>query len=155
MSKSWTTVSVAGNSDWFVKQADLVKKVVATMPAHFQVNYKDGVKDHQDLVICNSEVFYVPRRFVADFSDLVNLVDDLDIHHKVAIPMFFLAMDSPENFDSVFNSMTYKQKLQSNSTSFYSPEAPAVHPLSVTSEQDFIKLVRIMAAGDPLLMELV
>ncbi|XP_057784024.1 probable glycosyltransferase STELLO2 [Salvia miltiorrhiza] len=155
VSKSWTSVSVSGSSDWFVKQADMVKKVVAAMPAHLQVNYKDSVKDQQNLMICNSEVFYVPRRFVADFTDLVNLVDDLDVHHKVAIPMFFLAMDSPENFDSVLNSMKYKQKLQSNSTSFYSPEAPAIHPWSVTSEQDFIKLIRIMAAGDPLLMELV
>lgn len=133
----------------------MVKQVVATMPAHFQVNYKDSVKDQHNLVICNSEVFYVPRRFVADFTDLVNLVGDLDIHHKVAIPMFFLAMDSPQNFDAVLNSMKYKQKLQMNSTSFYSAESPAVHPWSVTSEQDFIKLIRIMAAGDPLLMELV
>ncbi|KAL0383544.1 UNVERIFIED_CONTAM: putative glycosyltransferase STELLO2 [Sesamum calycinum] len=102
VSKSWTSVSVAGNSDWFVKQADMVKKVVATMPAHFQVNYKESVKDQQSLTICNSEVFYVPRHFVPDFVDLVNLVGGLDIHHKVAIPMFFLAMDSPQNFDSVF-----------------------------------------------------
>lgn len=155
MSKSWTSVSTAGNSDWFVKQADMVKKVVATMPAHFQVNYKESVKDPQNLIICNSEVFYVPRHFVPDFTDLVNLVGDLDIHHKVAIPMFFLAMDSPQNFDSVFNSMGYKQKLESNSSSFYSAEAPAIHPWNVSSEQDFIKLIRIMAAGDPLLMELV
>ncbi|KAG6427077.1 hypothetical protein SASPL_111317 [Salvia splendens] len=155
VSKSWTTVSVSGNSDWFVKQADMVKKVVAAMPAHLQVNYKDSVKDHKDLVICNSEVFYIPRRFVADFTDLVYLVDEMDVHHKVAIPMFFSAMDTPENFDSVLNSMKYKQKLQSNSTLFYSPEAPAIHPWSVTSEHDFIKLIRIMAAGDPLLMELV
>lgn len=133
----------------------MVKKVVAAMPAHLQVNYKDSVKDHQNLVICNSEVFYIPRRFVADFTDLVNLVDEMDVHHKVAIPMFFSAMDTPENFDSVLNSMKYKQKLQSNSTLFYSPEAPAIHPWSVTSEHDFIKLIRIMAAGDPLLMELV
>ncbi|KAI3472194.1 hypothetical protein Pfo_029682 [Paulownia fortunei] len=154
VSKSWTSVSLDGNSDWFVKQADMVKKVVATMPAHFQVNYKESVKDQQSLIICNSEVFYVPRHFVPDFIDLVNLVGDLDIHHKVAIPMFFLAMDSPQNFDSVFNSMRYKQKLQSNS-SFYSAEVPAIHPWNVSSEQDFIKLIRIMAAGDPLLMELV
>ncbi|KAK4412953.1 putative glycosyltransferase STELLO2 [Sesamum alatum] len=155
VSKSWTSVSVAGNSDWFMKQANMVKKVVATMPAHFQVNYKESVKDQQSLTICNSEVFYVPRHFVPDFVDLVNLVGDLDIHHKVAIPMFFLAMDSPQNFDSVFNSMRYKQKLQSNSTSFYSAEVPAIHPWNVSSEQDFIRLIRIMAAGDPLLMELV
>ncbi|KZV36356.1 hypothetical protein F511_03797 [Dorcoceras hygrometricum] len=153
VSKSWTSVPIAGNSDWFTKQAELVKKVVATMPAHLQVNHKEMVKDHQSLVICNSEVFYVPRRFVSDFIDLVGLVGDLDIHHKVAVPMFFLAMDSPQNYDSVFDSMRYKQKPQSNST-FYSAEVPAVHPWSVSSEQDFIKLIRLMAAGDPLLMEL-
>ncbi|PIN24579.1 hypothetical protein CDL12_02696 [Handroanthus impetiginosus] len=155
VSQSWTTVSVAGNSDWFVKQAELVRKVVSTMPAHFQVNYKESVKDQHSLTICNSEVFYVPRHFVPDFIDLVNLVGDLDIHHNVAIPMFFLAIDSPQNFDPVFNTMRYKQKPQSNSTSFYSAEVPAIHPWNVSSEQDFIKLIRIMAAGDPLLMELV
>ncbi|KAG8371955.1 hypothetical protein BUALT_Bualt12G0016600 [Buddleja alternifolia] len=155
VSKSWTTVSISGNSDWFPKQAEMVKKVVATMPAHLQVNFKESVKDHQSLTICNSEVFYVPRHFVPDFIDLVNLVGDVDIHHNVAIPMFFLAMDLPQNFDSVFNSMRYKQKIQSNSTSFYSPEVPAIHPWNVSTEQDFIKLIRIMAAGDPLLMELV
>lgn len=125
------------------------------MPVHLQVNFKETVKDHKSLTICNSEVFYVPRRFVADFIDLVNLVGDLDIHHKVAIPMFFLALDLPQNFDLVFSSMVYKQNLPSNSTSFYSAEVPAVHPWNVLSEQDFIKLIRIMAAGDPLLMELV
>lgn len=133
----------------------MVKKLVATMPVHLQVNFKETVKDHKSLTICNSEVFYVPRRFVADFIDLVNLVGDLDIHHKVAIPMFFLALDLPQNFDLVFSSMVYKQNLPSNSTSFYSAEVPAVHPWNVLSEQDFIKLIRIMAAGDPLLMELV
>ncbi|GFP92227.1 hypothetical protein PHJA_001366800 [Phtheirospermum japonicum] len=155
VSKSWTSVSITDNSDWFTKQANMVKKVVATMPAHLQVNYKEGAKDHKSLIICNSEVFYIPRHFAPDFADLVSLVGDLDIHHKVAIPMFFLAMDSPQNFDNVFDSMRYKQKLQSNSTSFYSAKAPAVHPWNVSTEQDFIKLVRIMAAGDPLLMELV
>lgn len=155
MSKSWTTVSTAGNSDWFVKQAEMVKKVVATMPVHFQVNYKESVKSDQSLTICSSELFYVPRRFVVDFVDLVNLVGDLDIHHKVAIPMFYMAMDSEQNFDPVFNSMIYKKKPPTNSTTFYSAEVAAIHPWSITSEQEFIKLVRIMAAGDPLLMELV
>ncbi|KAL8041446.1 hypothetical protein ABFX02_10G166200 [Erythranthe guttata] len=155
VSKSWTSVSISGKSDWFAKQAESVNKVVATMPAHLQVNYKESIKDEQILTICNSEVFYIPRKFVSDFVDLVSLVGEMDIHHKVAVPMFFLAMDNPQNFDSVFNSMRYKQKLQTNTTSFYSPEASAVHPWNVSSEQDFIKLVRIMAAGDPLLMELV
>ncbi|KAG5609343.1 hypothetical protein H5410_020624 [Solanum commersonii] len=155
VSKSWHAVPVANKSDWFVKQADVVKKVVATMPVHLQVNYKESMKSDETLTICSSEIFYIPRRFVSDFVDLVNLVGNLDMHHKVAMPMFFTAMDSPQNFDSVLNSMIYKKKPPGNLTTFYSAEAPAIHPWKVSSEQEFIKLIRVMAAGDPLLMELV
>ncbi|GKU89869.1 hypothetical protein SLEP1_g3946 [Rubroshorea leprosula] len=154
VSKSWTTVSTNGNSEWYLKQAEMVKKVISTMPVHFQVNYKEVMKNDQSLTICSSEIFYIPRHFTADFVDLVSLVGDLDIHHKVAIPMFFVSMDLPQNFDSVLNTMVYKQKSPTNST-HYSAQAPAVHPWNVSSEQDFIKLIRIMAEGDPLLMELV
>ncbi|KAK4759440.1 hypothetical protein SAY87_022571 [Trapa incisa] len=157
VSKSWTTVSTNGNSEWFLKQAKLVQKVVGTMPVHFQVSFKEAVKnDHHSLTICSSEVFYIPRHFVADFSDLVSLVGDLEIHHKVAIPMFFMSMDSTHNFDSVFSKMVYKRKPPpSINSTFYSPQAPAVHPWNIASEQEFIKLIRVMAEGDPLLMELV
>ncbi|OMO71343.1 hypothetical protein CCACVL1_18282 [Corchorus capsularis] len=156
VSSSWTTASTSGNSDWISKQADMVKKVVSTMQVHFQVNYKEVVKSEKSLIICSSEIFYIPRRFVADFVDLVNLVGHLDIHQKVAIPMFFLSMDLPQNFDSVLSTMVYKQDLPSNSSlTHYSAQAPAVHPWKVSSEQEFIKLIRIMAEGDPLLMELV
>ncbi|VFQ72210.1 unnamed protein product [Cuscuta campestris] len=152
--KSWTYASVIGTSEWISKQANLVKKVVDTMQVHFQVNYKASQKTDTTLVLCESEVFYVPRPFVPDFVDLVNLVGELDIHHKVAIPMFFMAMDSTKNFDPVFNSMVYKENRPNNST-YYSAEAPAVRPWAVSSEQEFIKLIKVMAAGDPLLMELV
>ncbi|KAL5745575.1 hypothetical protein ACOSP7_026721 [Xanthoceras sorbifolium] len=155
VSKSWTTVSTNGNSDWYLKQAEMVKKVVSTMPAHFQVNYKEAVRSEQTLIICNSEIFYIPQHFAADFVDLVNLVGNLEMHYKVAIPMFFLSMDSPQNFDSLLSTMIYKRKQPSaNSTTLYSAQAPAVHPWSVSSEQEFIKLIRVMAEGDPLLMEL-
>ncbi|CAN4089908.1 unnamed protein product [Withania somnifera] len=155
VSKSWHAVPLANQSDWFVKQAEVVKKVVATMPVHLQVNYKEAIKGDETLTICSSEIFYVPRRFVSDFVDLVNLVGNLDMHHKAAMPMFFTAMDSPQNFDSVLNSMVYKNKPPGNLTTFYSAEAPAIHPWKVSTEQEFIKLIRVMATGDPLLMELV
>ncbi|KAF7149435.1 hypothetical protein RHSIM_Rhsim03G0021200 [Rhododendron simsii] len=154
--ESWTPVRDDGNSDWFTQQAELVNKVVNSMPVHFQVSYKESMPDPSSTTLCSSEVFYVPRRFVSDFIDLVNLVGNLDMHQKVAVPMIFLSMDSPQNFDPVFAPMTYKPDQPStNSTASYSPEVPAVHPWGVSSEQEFIKLVRIMAAGDPLLMELV
>lgn len=154
VSKSWTPVST-DNGDWFSKQGEMVKKVVSTMPAHFQVNYKEAIKGIKDFVVCSSELFFVPRRYVEDYLDLVSLVGDLEMHHKVAIPMFFLAMDQPQNFDPIFNAMVYKKKPPSGNTTLYSAQAPAVHPWSVSSEQEFIKLIRVMAAGDPLLLELV
>ena len=156
VSKSWSTVSTSGNSDWFSKQADMVKKVVSMMPVHFQVNYKETINSDQLLTVCSSDVFYIPRRFIADFTELVNLVDNLEIHHKVAIPMFFLSMDSPQNFDPVLSRMIYEENPPStNSSTFYSDKVPAVHPWNVSSEQEFIKLIRIMATGDLLLLELV
>lgn len=134
----------------------MVKKVVSMMPVHFQVSYKNSVTSGKSITVCSSEVFYIPRRFVADFADLFNLVGNQEIHHKVAIPMFFLAIDSPQNFDSVFSTMIYEEQPPStNSSSLYSAKVPAVHPWNVSSEQDFIKLIRTMAEGDPLLMELV
>ncbi|KAL5719716.1 Sugar transporter [Ranunculus cassubicifolius] len=157
ISESWSTVSTKGNdSAWFASQANMVKKVVNSMPVHFQVSYKENGPQKRQLTLCSSEVFYVPRRFLGDFKDLVSLVGDLDIHHKVAIPMFFMAMDSPSNFDTVLNKMVYKSDFPAkNASSIYLPTAPAVHPWSVTDEPEFIKLIRIMAEGDPLLMELV
>ncbi|KAL3585325.1 hypothetical protein D5086_012192 [Populus alba] len=154
VSKSWTTVSTNGNADWYAKQAEMVRKVVGSMPVHFQVNYKEAMKSDQSLVIGSSEIFYIPQQLVTDFVDLVGLVGDLNIHQKVAIPMFFMSMDSPQNFDSVLSTMVYKPKPPPANSTLYSAQAPAVHPWNVSSEQDFIKLTRIMAEGDPLLMEL-
>jgi len=156
VSESWSSVITNGDSsDWLSQQASMVQKVVSTMPAHFQVSYKETSDNDKNLLLCSSEVFYVPQRLVSDFVELVSLVGNLEIHQKVAIPMLFVSLDSPQNFDPVLDSMIYKQNPPANSTTLYSAKVPAVHPWSVSSEQDFIKLIRIMAEGDPLLMELV
>ncbi|KAK9128726.1 hypothetical protein Syun_017523 [Stephania yunnanensis] len=156
VSGSWVTVATSGNDTaWFKSQADLVKDVVNTMPVHFQVSYKENRPSGEVLALCNSEVFYIPQHFVADFKDLVGLVGNQEIHHKIALPMFFTAIDSPRNFDPVFSTMIYGSKSPSNISSFYSAHVPAVHPSKISNEPDFIKLIRVMAAGDPLLMELV
>ncbi|XP_009368034.2 probable glycosyltransferase STELLO1 [Pyrus x bretschneideri] len=154
--QSWITSSVNGKDmEWLSKQANMVKKVVSTMPVHLQVNYKESMPREQSLVLCSSEVFYIPRQFVGDFIDLVGLVGKFEIHSKVAVPMFFMAMDSPNNYDSVLNTMIYKPDASSsNSSSIYSAQVAAVHPWTVSSESDYMKLIRSMATGDPLLMEL-
>ncbi|CAL0317072.1 unnamed protein product [Lupinus luteus] len=156
VSGSWSSVSTSDKSDrWISHQASMVQKVVSMMPAQYQVSYKETIGNDKNLLICSSEVFFVPRRFISDFVDLVNLVGDLEIHQTVAIPMLFVSMDSQQNFDSVLDTTIYKQNHHTNASTLYSAKVPAVHPLNVSSEQDFIKLIRIMAEGDPLLMELV
>lgn len=154
--QSWTTISLNGNNSvWFSKQAKLVEKVVNTMPVHLQVSYKESSTKEQSLAICSSEVFYIPHSFVSDFVDLVGLVGNVNIHHKVALPMFFMAMDLPRNSDSLLSTMIYNtQALSSDPSDYYSAKVAAVHPWNISSEPDFIKLIRLMAAGDPLLMEL-
>jgi hypothetical protein len=47
--------------------------------------------------------------------------------------------------------------LPSNTTfsTIYTAEAHAVYPMKVQNEMDFVSLIRVMASGDPFLMELV
>ncbi|THU63510.1 hypothetical protein C4D60_Mb01t16560 [Musa balbisiana] len=156
--ESWVLVSTRGNvSEWHLNQGNLVKKIVDNFPVHFQTSYKESTTDGR-LVICSSEIFYVPQRLVTDFVDLVGIVGDLQIHHKIAVPMFFLAMDALENLDSsALATVVYRTNLMANDsiTSYYTAQVPAVYPLKVQTENDFVKLVRLLASGDPLLLELV
>lgn len=155
--KSWVTVTIYSNSSqWLVKQAALVKQVVTNFPVHFQSNLKDSNVDEK-LTICGSELFYVPRRFVSDFVDLVALIGNLDIHHIVAVPMLFMAMDSPQNFDSDTLSRTFyimEQGSIDSNLNNYSVQVPAIYPLNISNKSDFLKLVRAMSFGDQLLKEL-
>lgn len=155
---SWVTIPLESNKEeWFVKQGAMVKQVVGSSPVHFQSKYKESMGEDK-IVFCGSELFYVPRQFVEDFGDLVGLVGSLDLHHKIAVPMFFLAMDSPQNFDSeALAGTVFKTNLAANETfsSIYTAQSPAVFPVKVMNEIDFIKVIRLMSKGDPLLMELV
>ena len=135
-----------------------MKKVINNFPVHFQVSYKENMGEENKLTICGSEIFYIPQRHATDFADLIGLVGDSDIHHKVAVPMFFLAMDSPQNYDSeALSKIVYSTEKSANASlaNTYSTRAAAVYPLEIRDEIEFIKLVRVMASGDPLLMELV
>ncbi|ONK78116.1 uncharacterized protein A4U43_C02F14520 [Asparagus officinalis] len=159
VSKSWVSVTIDENSSkWFKKQAALVKQVVNNFPVHFQVSYKETMPEENKLIICGSEIFYIPQRHAGDFTDLVGLLGDMNIHHKVAVPMFFLAMDSPQNYDSeALSNIVYSPEKPANSSlaNVYSTRVPAVYPLDIHDEIEFIKLIRVMSSGDPLLMELV
>ncbi|XP_062189423.1 probable glycosyltransferase STELLO1 [Phragmites australis] len=156
--ESWSDVPLQGNkNDWFVNQGEMVKKAVGSFPFHYQANYKRSVGENK-IIHCSSEIFYIPQRHISDFSYLVKVIGSLDIHHNIAVPMLFLAMDSPSNFESKsLTKLVYRTDLPSNTTfsTIYTAEAHAVYPVKVRNEMDFVKLIRVMASGDPFLMELV
>ena len=156
--ESWSDVPLQGNKvEWFVNQGDMVKKAVGSFQTHYQTNYRRSVGENK-IVHCSSEIFYIPQRHVGDFSYLVKAIGSLDIHHSIAVPMLFLAMDSPSHFESkALTKLIYRADLPSNtsSLSIYTAKADAVYPLKIRNEIEFVKLIRVMASGDPLLMELV
>ncbi|RLM87476.1 uncharacterized protein C2845_PM04G32800 [Panicum miliaceum] len=156
--ESWSDVPLQGNKiEWFVKQGDMVKKAVGSFRPHYQTNYRRSVGENK-IVHCSSEIFYIPQRHIGDFSYLVKATGSLEIHHSIAVPMLFLAMDSPSNFESkALTKLVYRADLPSNTTflSIYTAEADAVYPLKIRNEIEFVKLIRVMASGDPFLMELV
>lgn len=158
MKESWSDVPLQGNNnEWFMNQGNMVKKAVGSFPAHYQANYKRSVGEDK-IIHCSSEIFYIPRRYTGDFSYLVKVIGNLDIHHTVGVPMLFLAMDAPSNFEpKALGKLAYRTNLPSDTTfsAIYTPEAHAVYPMKVQNEIDFVNLIRVMASGDPFLMELV
>ncbi|CAM0907123.1 unnamed protein product [Alopecurus aequalis] len=156
--ESWSDVPLQRNNiEWFVNQGDMVKKAVGSFPSHYQANYKRSVGE-DTIVHCSSEIFYVPRQYTGGFSHLVKVIGNLDIHHTVAVPMLFLAMDLPSNFEPrALGKLVYKTNLPSNTTfsTIYTAEAHAVYPMKVQNEMDFVNLIKVMASGDPFLMELI
>ncbi|TVU37465.1 hypothetical protein EJB05_10781 [Eragrostis curvula] len=156
--ESWSDIALQGNKiDWFVNQGDMVKKAVGNFPLHYQDHYKRNVGENK-IIRCSSEVFYIPQRHVSGFSHLVKVIGSLDIHHSIAVPMLFLAMDSTSNFEpKAFTKLVYRANLPSNTTfsTIYTTEAHAVYPVKIKNEVDFVKLIRVMSSGDPFLMELI
>jgi hypothetical protein len=156
--ESWSDIPLEGNKyDWFVNQGDMVKRAVDSFPIHYQAHYKRNVGQNK-IIHCSSEVFYIPQRHISGFSHLVKVIGSLDIHHTIAVPMLFLAIDSPSNFEpKALTKLVYRTDLPSNTTiaTIYTARAHAVYPVKIQNEMDFVKLVRVMASGDPFLMELV
>uniref|UniRef100_A0ACD5YSQ2 Uncharacterized protein n=1 Tax=Avena sativa TaxID=4498 RepID=A0ACD5YSQ2_AVESA len=155
---SWSGVPLRRNNiEWFRNQGDMVKKAVGSFPFRYQDNYKRSVAE-DTIIHCSSEIFYVPRQYTGHFSNLVKVIGNLDIHHTVAVPMLFLAMDLPSNFEPrALGKLVYMTNLPSNTTfsTIYTAEAHAVYPMKVQNEMDFVSLIRVMASGDPFLTELI
>eukprot|EP00249_Psilotum_nudum_P009356 c21875_g2_i1 orf=197-2620(+) len=156
VNRSWKVLAYnETGSAWYHSNSTKVhlQTALSYLPAHFQITYH-GNMDDEHFVMSNSDAFYVPRRFVRDFTDLVTIGDKSSLRQELAIPFIFLALDSVDNYDvEAFSNVVYKTKVSSNPAALYTAEKQAVHPWKVLTEHDLHGLLREMASGDPLLLE--
>ncbi|KAH7430661.1 hypothetical protein KP509_08G007900 [Ceratopteris richardii] len=150
--KSWKVASHGRNgTEWYLQKAvkQSVKAMVKNLPVEFRLPYRENI-DNKHFVVSKSEAFYIPHRLVDDFTSLVALAIQAKLHQELAIPLMFLAMDHRDNFDpEAFSTVVYK----TGSDAVYSAEAHIVRPLKVATQYDLLHVIKGMASGDPLLLE--
>ncbi|KAI5082895.1 hypothetical protein GOP47_0002638 [Adiantum capillus-veneris] len=149
---AWKAASHSRNgTEWYFQESakQSVKTMVKHLPIEFRLPYRENIDD-KHYVVSKSEVFYVPKRFVEDFISLVPLAIQAKLNQELAIPLIFLSMDRLDNFDSeAFSNVVYK----TGSDAVYSAEAHIVRPLKATSQRQLLHIMKGMASGDPLLLE--
>lgn len=150
--KAWKVATHSRNgTEWYLQKVakQSVKAMVKRLPVEFRLPYRENIDD-KHFVVSKSEVFYIPRRLVEDFASLVPLAMQAKLQQELAIPLMFLAMDHLDNFDSeAFSSVVYK----TGSDAVYSAEAHVVRPLKAINQRELLRIMKGMASGDPLLLE--
>lgn len=150
--KAWKVATHSRNgTEWYLQKSakQSVKTMVKHLPVEFRIPYRENIDD-KHFVVSKSEVFYIPRRLVEDFVALVPLAVQAKLQQELAIPLIFLAMDHLDNFDSeAFSTVIYK----TGSDAVYSAEAHVVRPLKATNQRELLRIMKAMASGDPLLLE--
>lgn len=101
------------------------------------------------------DLFFVPRRHFAAFEVLIPKVFKAGLISELAIPMAFLAMEAPEEWDPILDEMEYNWELMWRTNLSYNPRdhwrpgLPAYHPWKVKTEEGKKQLLRAIAAADP------
>ena len=130
-----------------------VQSVVKKLPQPYKSTYQANM-DNGHYAICRSNVFYIPHRYVSDFTILTSLGIEADLRHEVAIPLFLLSMDLKQQFDGVaFSDVIYKPGDGVGGAEFYSIRSHAVYPWRAKNELEVQRIIKAMGAGDPLLLK--
>eukprot|EP00250_Pteridium_aquilinum_P024577 c29272_g1_i1 orf=315-2657(+) len=155
VNQAWSLVrhDDRNGTEWYYKSSikRTVKNMLKILPIHFQMCYKENIDDTH-FIVSKSEVFYIPQRLVSDFAELVPLAVQAKLHPDLAFPLFFLAMEPIDDYDSeAFSSVVYN----TGSDATYTAEPHIVRqPFAAAMNQSqLLHLVKAMASGDPLLLE--
>jgi hypothetical protein len=157
---TWRTVDYnASGSEWYLSKGNRnnMKKTVSRLPVEYRTTYRETMDDDH-FVVCTSDVFYIPRRYVEDFAALGPLAAKVKLHRDLALPLMFMAMENLRNFDSfAFSSikeLSEKEEVDDPAIA-YTPSWHAVYPWSATSDIELYRIVKAMSAGDPSLADII
>ena len=134
-----------------------VQSVVKKLPQPYKSTYQANM-DNGHYAICRSNVFYIPHRYVSDFTILTSLGIEADLRHEVAIPLFLLSMDLKQQFDGVaFSDVIYKPSDRDglSGSGTYSTRPHAFYPWRARNEADIQRIIKAMSARDSLLLKFV
>lgn len=157
---TWQKVSFNDSgSDWYLSKGNKngVKKTVSRLPVEYRTTYKETMDDDH-FVVSTSDIYYLPRRLVDDFAALVPLAAKVKLHRDLALPLMFMAMDNPENFDAhAFSStkqLSQKEEIDDPAIA-YTPSWHAVYPWAASSDVELYRIIKAMSAGDPSLADII
>jgi hypothetical protein len=157
--ETWKTASFNDESSaWYLSKGHKngVKKLVSRLPVEYRTNYRT-VMDDDHFMVSSSKVYYVPRRYIDDFSTLAGLAGKQKLNSALALPLFFVAMENPESFDTyAFNNTRSlsESEVKEGPALIYTPNWHIMYPWKASSEFELYRIIKAMSAGDPSLSEI-
>lgn len=145
-------------SAWYLEKGykNGVKKLLSQLPVEYRTNYRE-VMDDGHFAVSTSDVYYVPARYIDDFSALARLAGKVKLHRDLALPLLFMAMDNPHNFDGYAFSKTRilsDSGVKEDPALIYTPNWHVIYPWVASSEPELYRIIKAMSAGDPTLSEI-
>ncbi|CAM6120954.1 unnamed protein product [Calypogeia fissa] len=157
VSEAWQQFDVTDNGTATSFESPEMKKsftqAFKSLPPDFRKAYRKSIGE-TFYVMSPSDVFYVPKRYVTNFITLITPMSQAGLPQELAIPMIFLALDKPENYESsALSNMIYidekrLKKLGGDRALFYKSDVDAVCPWRATSEDELAQLFKTIGKND-------
>lgn len=114
--------------------------------------------DDEHFVVSTSDIYYLPRRYIEDFVALVPIAAKVKLHKDLALPLLFMALDKPENFDTyAFSNPKHLSAAEEKEDPAiaYTPDWHAMYPWAARSDMELYRIIKAMSAGDPSLSDII
>ncbi|KAI5064144.1 hypothetical protein GOP47_0020814 [Adiantum capillus-veneris] len=158
ITNSWIQVNFYKEGTLWYHKSNIRKAIhimVNSLQSPYKATYQANI-DHSHYIVCRSNVFYIPHRYVDDFSKLTLLAVKAKLRHEVAVPLILYALDTKREFDqSAFSDVIYKPSDGDSAAEYYSARVHAIYPWYAKNEVELQRIIKAMAGGDRLLLKYV